>query len=178
MTGLTTLLLDAAATRALGRLLGQALHDGDVLALVGPLGAGKTTLVQGLAEALDLPPDVPVQSPTFTVCNEYPTRVPLLHVDLYRLGGLDEAEDIGLVDRLHDGDGIAVVEWAARLPELLPPTALWIALEHERGHRRVTVAERDGGDLSWLRERARPEGVEPWEPWEGPMPWGASSSPS
>ena len=177
MNGLTTILRDAEATRRLGRLLGECLGDGDVLALVGPLGAGKTTLVQGLAEALDLPPGVPVQSPTFTVCNEYPTRVPLLHVDLYRLGGLDEAEDIGLVDRLCDGDGIAVVEWAVLLPALLPPTALWISLLHEHGRRRVVVAERDGGALDWLADRARPKGVETWEPMTGPMPWEASSSP-
>ena len=130
MSAITTVLPDEEATRALGRLLGDSLRPGDVLALVGPLGAGKTTLVQGIAEALDLPPGVPVQSPTFTVCNEYPTRVPMLHVDLYRLGDISEAEDIGLVDRLTEGDGIGVVEWAARLPDLIPETALWLSLIH------------------------------------------------
>lgn len=176
MSAITTLLPDAAATRALGLLLGEALFPGDVLALVGPLGAGKTTLVQGLAEALDLPAGVPVQSPTFTVCNEYPTRVPLLHVDLYRLGDISEAEDIGLVDRLCDGDGIGVVEWAGRLPELIPPNALWIRLEHEEGQRRVTVAEGDGGELRWLQERSPPGGARPWMISNAAMPWEPRSS--
>lgn len=175
MTGVTAVLNGPEATRGLGRLLGSSLGWGDVIALVGPLGAGKTTLVQGLAEALDLPPGVPVQSPTFTVCNEYPTRVPILHVDLYRLGSLSEAEDIGLVDRLFDGEGIGVVEWADQLPDLIPPTALWIRLEHQGGWRRVTIAERDGGELGWLRDQRLPTGVGPWED-STAMPWEGSSS--
>ena len=176
MRAITTVLPDEEATRALGRLLGDSLRPGDVLALVGPLGAGKTTLVQGIAEALDLPPGVPVQSPTFTVCNEYPTRVPILHVDLYRLGDISEAEDIGLVDRLTDGDGIGVVEWAARLPDLIPETALWIRLEHDSGSRRVTVAEGDGGDVQWLMDQPIQGGAPPWTPRETPLPWEVSSS--
>jgi len=172
---LTTVLPDASSTRALGALLGSALHAGDVLALVGPLGAGKTTLVQGLAESVDVPPDVAVQSPTFTVCNEYPARVPLLHVDLYRLGDLSEAEDIGLVDRLRDGDGLSVVEWADRLPDLLPQTSLWIHLTQHGAQRRVVVAERDGGSLDWLAE-SPPAGSDGWETWTGSRPWEASSS--
>ncbi len=174
-SALSTVLPDALATRSLGALLGAALHPGDVLALVGALGAGKTTLVQGLAESVDVPADVAVQSPTFTVCNEYPARVPLLHVDLYRLGDLSEAEDIGLVDRLRDGEGLSVVEWADRLPALLPQTTLWIHLAHHGAERRVVVAERDGGSLDWLAE-SPPEGSDGWHEWSGARPWEASSS--
>jgi len=96
-------------------------------------------------------------------------------VDLYRLGSLSEAEDIGLVDRLFDGEGIGVVEWAGRLPALIPPTALWIRLEHQAGSRRVTIAERDGGDLSWLIDQRTPTGVGPWEE-SSEMPWAVPSS--
>lgn len=172
MSGVTALLPDAAATRALGRALGAALLPGDCLALVGPLGAGKTTLVQGLADALDLPADVPVQSPTFTVCNEYPTRVPLLHVDLYRLEGLEEAEDIGLPERLADGVTLTVVEWADRVPALIPHHALWLRLEHVRGGRRVTLAEGGDADVSWARALPGPKEGETWTEIDGWMPWG------
>jgi len=171
VTGLTTILEDHEATQELGRALGEALGPGDLLALVGPLGAGKTTLVQGLADALDLPPDVPVQSPTFTVCNEYPTRVPLLHVDLYRLEGLDEAEDIGLVERFADGLTLSVVEWADRVPDLIPAHALWLRLEHVDSGRRVTLAEGGGADVAGARARPGPREGETWTETDEWTPW-------
>ncbi len=168
---ITALLPNEAATRALGQALAAVLGPGDLLALVGPLGAGKTTLVQGLADALDLPPDVPVQSPTFTVCNEYPTRVPLLHVDLYRLDGLDEAEDIGLPERFTDGVTLAVVEWADRVPELIPQHALWLRLDHATGGRRVTLAEGGGADVSWALTMPGPGKGETWTETDDWTPW-------
>lgn len=171
VTALTARLPDAAATKALGAALAEQLQPGDVLALVGPLGAGKTTLVQGLADALDLPAGVPVQSPTFTVCNEYPTRVPLLHVDLYRLEGLDQAEDIGLDERFADGRTLAVVEWADRVPELIPSHALWVRLDHLDGSRRVTLAEGGGAAVTWARDLPGPAEGETWSETDGPMPW-------
>ena len=171
---LSCTLRGAASTRALGAALGRCLSPGDVLALVGPLGAGKTTLVQGFAAARGLPPTIPVQSPTFTICNELPTDPPLLHVDLYRLSSLSEAEDIGLDDRLCDGRTLAVVEWAELLPALLPGTALWLRLEHGGDTRRVVVGERDGGPLDWLVDAT---GDLEWIATNEPAPWEASSSP-
>ena len=170
---LRALLRSADDTHALGRAVGGALEPGAVVALVGPLGAGKTTFVQGLAMGLGLPDSVPVQSPTFTICNEYLARVPILHADLYRLANVDEAEDIGLLDRLRDGAGIGVVEWASRVPGVVPEDALWIRLEHDEHGRTVTLAEGDGGDVGWVRGIALPgsDAGDPWSETDGPMPW-------
>jgi tRNA threonylcarbamoyladenosine biosynthesis protein TsaE len=102
------------ATQALGRALGEVLQAGDVVALVGPLGAGKTAFAQGVALGLGVPPSVRVASPTFTIVNEHHGRVTMYHADLYRLGDDGELDEIGFRDYL-GGDGVCVVEW----PELM-----------------------------------------------------------
>ena len=119
---------DAAETRAFAARLGARLEPGDTLCLVGDLGAGKTTFTQGLALGLGLPPDEPVNSPTFTLVSEHPGgRVPLYHFDVYRL--LDSS---GLYDLAFDeylsGDGVVVIEWADKILDALPPERLDIAL--------------------------------------------------
>ena len=91
------------ATRALGRAIGEQLSRAMVVALYGDLGSGKTVLVQGLARGLAVPEDYPVTSPSYTLINEYPGRLTLYHVDLYRLAGVSDFEDIGLFDIL-DGE--------------------------------------------------------------------------
>ena len=106
--------------------LARELRPGDVLALHGELGSGKTTLVQGLARALGI--ERPVNSPTFTLINEYPGPCPLFHIDLYRVRGSAEAMDLGLDEYLF-GNGITAIEWAERIPELLPPGTLHVRLE-------------------------------------------------
>ena len=102
-----------AETEALGERLGAALQPGSVLLLRGDLGAGKTTLVRGLARGLGIDPGE-VSSPTFVLINEYRGRLTLHHVDLYRLEGA-AVDDLGL-DELTDGGGAVVIEWAERLP--------------------------------------------------------------
>ncbi len=118
------------ATHKAGQLLAALLEPGDVIGLVGDLGAGKTLLVQGLAVGLGMPPEIRVTSPTFALVNEYPGgRLAVVHVDLYRLEAEAELEHIGL-DELLDGAGVSAVEWCERFP-VLPDDHLHVTIEIE-----------------------------------------------
>ena len=128
-----------AATQRVGRCLGAVLKPGDVLGLDGPLGAGKTSLVQGLARGLGVPPEVAVGSPTFTLVNQYggqlggqpgPVAVPmtLYHVDLYRLKSAQELAELGLWEAAESG-GVMAVEWLSRFPQALPADRLELTLD-------------------------------------------------
>jgi len=112
-------------TRALGERLGERLGKGDVVACVGPLGAGKTCFLQGLARGLGVVADV--TSPTFVLVNEYRGRLPVYHVDAYRTASLTELVDLGIEEMLH-GDGVTVVEWADKLRPLLPARAVTVTI--------------------------------------------------
>jgi len=112
-------------TVELGRKLGERLEPGDVLALTGPLGAGKTQLTRGLA--LGAGAAGRVTSPTFKLVNEYAGRVRLYHIDAYRLRGADDLVALGC-DEFFDGDGAAAVEWADRVAEALPPDHLRVEI--------------------------------------------------
>lgn len=127
-------------TQRLGVRLGELLAGGTVLCLAGDLGAGKTTLAQGIARgwgALD-----PVTSPTFVLINEY-NRADgqvLYHVDAFRLSGEDEAEGLGLAD-LFDNEGPVMIEWPNKIEGLLPPGRLWIRLEWvEESRRQLNIS--------------------------------------
>lgn len=115
----------AAETRAIGRALGRAALPGSVLALSGPLGAGKTQLAKGVAEGLNI--RSVVNSPTFILMNEHEGRLRLFHVDAYRLGDPEEALAAGLLDE-RQASGVAVIEWAERLEGLLPDDRLEITI--------------------------------------------------
>src|SRR5262245_31606782 len=116
----------AAEMQALGERLGRALRVGDVVALVGPLGAGKTTFVQGLARGLEVPPDRHVASPTFALVNEHPGRIPFVHADLYRIEDARELLELGLTDAF-DRAAVAI-EWLDRFPDAAPAERLEIAI--------------------------------------------------
>lgn len=116
---------DVDETRRVGRALGRRASPGTVLALVGPLGAGKTQLAKGVAEGLDV--TSVVNSPTFILMNEHPGRLRLYHIDAYRLGDPEEAVAAGLLDE-RQVDGVTVVEWADRLGGWLPADRLQIEL--------------------------------------------------
>lgn len=105
-------------TLAIARALGSCLADGDVVALTGDLGAGKTLFCKGVGEALGIPPGR-IASPTFTIVTRHEGTLPLTHVDVYRLESVREAEEVGL-DEIFSGDGVCVVEWAEKVTELLP----------------------------------------------------------
>lgn len=128
-------------TAAVGRDLAARLQRGDAVLLFGDLGAGKTAFVRGLAEGLGIDP-TEVSSPTFTIVQEYGGgRVPLLHVDLYRLEGKEVAE-LGL-DELGEA-AVVAIEWAERLPSP-PPDAISVRIVHAQGEtREVTVSSSRG----------------------------------
>lgn len=104
-----------AQTRFLGQKIGSLLSQGLILALTGDLGSGKTCLVQGIAKGLNVPDQYPVTSPSFTLMNQYPGRLALYHVDLYRIDNPMECHDIGLYDILDSG-AVVAIEWADRMP--------------------------------------------------------------
>ena len=110
-----------AETRALGRALGRAAQPGTVLALSGPLGAGKTQLAKGVAQGLDV--QSVVNSPTFVLMNEHEGRLRLFHIDAYRLDDPEEALAAGLLDE-RQASGVTVIEWADRLDGWLPEERL------------------------------------------------------
>jgi tRNA threonylcarbamoyladenosine biosynthesis protein TsaE len=136
---LTLTATTAADLQAIGERLGRALAVGDVLALVGPLGAGKTTFVQGLARGLGVPSDRHVASPTFALVNEHPGRVALVHADLYRIASERELLELGLDDAF-DRAAVAI-EWLDRFPEVAPADRLELTIAFEPdGARRLTLA--------------------------------------
>ena len=125
-------------TRSIAASLADALGKGSVLSLHGELGSGKTCFVQGLAEALGV--EQAAASPSYTIIREYAGRLPLYHVDLYRLKNAGEALDIGL-DDYFDGDGITAVEWGERASSIFPARAIHVTFQfgEERDSRLITI---------------------------------------
>lgn len=119
---------DPSATERLGEALGQRLAPGAVLALVGELGAGKTSLVRGLARGLGVDDPDAVASPTYLLVVEHPGPVPLLHMDAYLPGKLQGFLADGGLDYLADSRGVVAVEWGDRLRLALPEYTLWLTL--------------------------------------------------
>ncbi len=129
-------------TIALGRRLGNLLNAGDVVALVGELGSGKTWFAKGIGLGLGVGSGEIITSPSFTLVNEYPGRVPLYHIDLYRLESLSEALSAGM-EEYFIPEAVAVVEWADRWPEMLPEQRVGVTLTILDEHtRRITVSGR------------------------------------
>lgn len=126
-------------TRRIGAQLASELNPGDCLVLIGELGVGKTTFVQGLAEGLGV--SSRVRSPTFVLMHEYHGRIPLYHFDAYRIKSLDELREIGFEDTVR-ADGITVIEWGEKAEKLLPAGCWRISLELLPDRRRRICVER------------------------------------
>lgn len=137
---MTVDLPDLDATEAFGRRLGALLFPGAVVALIGPLGAGKTHLARAIAEGLGIDDPNAVTSPTFVLIQEYPGHIPVYHFDAYRLASGREFAGLG-VEEYFSGNGVCLVEWADRVPEELPAERLSITLEivGEHGRRAIVT---------------------------------------
>ncbi len=112
-------------TQTFGEKLGKTLKQGDVIALIGDLGTGKTCLTQGIARGVGIAPDEVVSSPSYILINEYNARVPIYHIDLYRLENSEKIAELGLSEYV-EGDGICIIEWAERMADALPDTCIKI----------------------------------------------------
>ncbi len=150
----TIVLKTLADTQAFGRFLGQSAQPGDVICLDGDLGAGKTTLTQAIAEGLEVPPQEYVTSPSFAIFHEYQGRLPLYHMDFYRLTDAAEVAGLGL-DEYFSLSGLTVLEWCERAEELVPPTRLRLTLTIGADESRVVMCDLGAG--TW---NVRWEGVQ------------------
>lgn len=131
-------------TLALGERLGKEAKPGEVYTLVGDLGVGKTVLTQGIANGLGI--IEPISSPTFTIVQVYEEgRMPFYHFDVYRIGDIEEMDEIGYEDYFY-GEGLTMIEWANLIEEILPPTYKEITIEKdlEKGfdYRRITMEQK------------------------------------
>lgn len=130
-------------TFALGEKLGREAKPRQVYTLVGDLGVGKTVFTQGMAKGLDI--TEAISSPTFTIVQEYTEgRLPFYHFDVYRIGDVEEMDEIGFDDYIY-GQGVTLVEWANLIPEIIPAehTAITIEKDLDKGfdYRRITITQ-------------------------------------
>ena len=130
-------------TFALGRQIGRQAKAGEVYTLIGDLGVGKTVLTQGVAMGLGI--EEPVNSPTFTIMQIYEEgRLPFYHFDVYRIGDVEEMDEIGYEDYFY-GDGVCLIEWANLIEEILPPAHKQITIVKDSGkgfdYRKITIEE-------------------------------------
>jgi len=126
-------------TQKLGKTIGKWIEHPLVIGLSGDLGSGKTAFVQGLAEGLEVPDEYYITSPTFTLINQYPGRFPLFHIDLYRLDGISDLEDIGLDELLYD-QAVIAIEWAEKMSPVLPAEHLAMTFKiTDDDYRRISL---------------------------------------
>jgi tRNA threonylcarbamoyladenosine biosynthesis protein TsaE len=145
-------------TLLLGRIIGENLARGDVIALVGELGTGKTTITQGIARGLGVPEKYYITSPTFTLINEYPGEITLYHLDVYRLTGPDDLSDIGYEEYFF-GDGVTVIEWAEKIEDILPDDVISIGLSYREGNEREIEISGTSQWMSYIEEKFKKGGL-------------------
>lgn len=131
---------DPEETHRMGRILGETLTEGALVALIGELGAGKTCMTGGIARGLGIHEGYRITSPTFTLINEYPGRLNLVHLDVYRLSGSSDLTDLGYEEYFF-GKGVTVIEWAEKIQDVLPENTLYITLTYlDQSQRRIEVS--------------------------------------
>ena len=149
-----------AETQKLGRQIGKLASPGDILLLTGKLGAGKTCLTQGIARGLGITENTP--SPSFVLVREFYGRLPLYHMDLYRLDNIDEIADLGLDDYLY-GNGVCVIEWAEKGIRLMPPEYLLIMIDYNDDTERRLRFEPHGRRYSELVAKLKENSACIWQ---------------
>ena len=127
-------------TERFGRFLGETAGPGEVICLDGDLGAGKTTLTQAIARGLGVPSNCYVTSPSFAILHEYAGRIPMYHMDFYRLQDVDEVIDLGFEEYFYLS-GLTVIEWSKRAKELLPEVRLSLELLRDDDDRRTIILQ-------------------------------------
>ena len=132
-------------TIELGRKIGRLLKPGDVIAMTGTLAAGKTTITKGIAEALGV--DDTITSPTFCLISEYEGKMPLYHMDVYRLEGAEDFANLGVEDMLY-GDGVCIVEWSEKVSSELPKRTIRMKITpNENGSRDIEIENWNNGSI-------------------------------
>jgi tRNA threonylcarbamoyladenosine biosynthesis protein TsaE len=141
--GLTFISSDLNETFRIGRIIGETLSDQAILALVGELGAGKTSLAHGIARGLGVNDGYPITSPTFTLINEYPGRLKLVHMDVYRLSDSADMHELGFEEYL-SGANVIVIEWAEKIRDILPDRTIFVNMTYlDQNRRRIEISGED-----------------------------------
>ena len=137
--------ITAEETIELGRKIGSLLKKGDIIALQGTLAAGKTTITKGIAESLGVKDTI--TSPTFCIISEYEGRLPLYHMDVYRLDGEEDFANLGTQDMLY-GDGVCLIEWSEKIMGELPKSTITLKIQPEEdGTRLITIENWKNGEI-------------------------------
>ncbi|MCR5402017.1 MAG: tRNA (adenosine(37)-N6)-threonylcarbamoyltransferase complex ATPase subunit type 1 TsaE [Treponema sp.] len=135
----------AEETIELGRKIGSLLKKGDIIALQGTLAAGKTTITKGIAESLGVKDTI--TSPTFCIISEYEGKMPLYHMDVYRLSGEEDFANLGTEDMLY-GDGVCLIEWSEKIMSELPKSTIIIKIESQKDSSRlITIENWNNGEI-------------------------------
>lgn len=135
----------AEETIELGRKIGSLLKKGDIIAMQGTLAAGKTTITKGIAESLGVKDNI--TSPTFCLISEYEGKMPLYHMDVYRLDGAEDFAGLGTEDMLY-GNGVSIIEWSEKIMSELPKKTIILKLEPQAdGSRNITISNWQNGDI-------------------------------
>ncbi|MCR4734270.1 MAG: tRNA (adenosine(37)-N6)-threonylcarbamoyltransferase complex ATPase subunit type 1 TsaE [Treponema sp.] len=132
-------------TIALGQKIGKKLKKGDVIAMQGTLAAGKTTITKGIAKALEI--EDTITSPTFCLISEYYGKMPLYHMDVYRLEGSEDFINLGTDDMIY-GDGVSIIEWSEKIMDELPSKTIILNIQpQEDGSRLITLSNWNNGEI-------------------------------